>query len=78
MGTTQFTLTEPPFRNPDPPFLSPTLCSVPEWAEHAAACGEMSVDSDPLGTQAGARAWGWSVAFLGAAVPKGCIIRSTG
>lgn len=50
-GERQFTLTEPPFRNPNPsPFLSPA-CSVPEWAECAAACGERSVDTDPWGTQ---------------------------
>lgn len=70
-----------PIQKPNPPpFLSPTLCCVLEWVEHAAACGEMSVDSDPWGTQVqgGAGAWGWSVAFLGAAVPKGCIIKPAG
>lgn len=28
--------------------------------------------------QAGAGAWGWGVTFLGAAVPKGCIIKPRG
>lgn len=34
----RFILTEPPFRNPAPLFLSPALCPVPEWVECAAAC----------------------------------------
>lgn len=59
-----------PFRKQPPPFLSATLCPVPEWARVQLPPG--GVDRDPGHTagRAAAGAWGWKAASLGAPLPK--------